>query len=51
MTPGGWIIMIFSVGSTTWLFVWAFWKIFTIPGETEKIHGFEFEPDKPERDE
>jgi len=47
MTIWGLIIMILSVGSVTALFIWAFWKVFTIPGETEKMHGFEGE--EPER--
>lgn len=47
MTPGGWIIMLVSTGGVTALFLWCLWKVFTLPDETEKIHGFEFEtPDE-----
>lgn len=47
MTIGGWIIMALSVGSVTGLFAWCLYKVFTTPGESEKIHGFEFEtPDE-----
>lgn len=49
MTFSGALIMILSVGSVTTLFIWSFYKVFTIPGETEKMHGFEQEePRKPE---
>lgn len=47
MTTGGWIILILSVGTVTALFSWCIYKVFTTPGETEHIHGFEFEtPDE-----
>lgn len=47
MTIGGWIIMIVSTGGVTLLFVWCLWKVLTLPDESEKIHGFEFEtPDE-----
>ena len=47
MTPGGWIILIISVGTVTALFSWCIYKVFTTPGETEHMHGFEFEtPDE-----
>ncbi len=49
MTLGGWIIMLLSTGSVTALFLWCLWKVLTTPGETEKLHGFEFEtPDEKE---
>jgi len=44
MTLGGWIILIVSVGTVTGLFAWCIYKVLTLPGETEKIHGFEVEP-------
>lgn len=41
--------MTLSVGSVTALFVWCIIKVLTIPGETERMHGFEFEtPDEKE---
>ncbi len=47
MTFSGWLIMILSVGGVTTLFVWAFYKVFTIPGESKKVHGFEQEEPPP----
>jgi hypothetical protein len=47
MNIGGWIIMLLSVGTVSLLFGWCIWKVLTTPGETEHIHGFEFEtPDE-----
>lgn len=47
MTPGGWFVMILSVGSVTTLFLWCLWKVLTTPDEQEKLHGFSFEtPDE-----
>jgi hypothetical protein len=47
MTTGGWIIMLLSVGAVTVLFLWCIWRVLRTPGETEKLHGFEFEtPDE-----
>ena len=47
MTPGGWIVMILSVGSVTAVFLWCIWKVLKTPEESEKIHGFSFEtPDE-----
>jgi hypothetical protein len=47
MTPGGWIVMILSVGSVTVLFLWCLWKVLSTPEETEKLHGFPLEnPDE-----
>jgi hypothetical protein len=49
MTPGGWIIMLVSVGSVTALFLWCIWKVLTTPGESDHVHGFEIEtPDEVE---
>ncbi len=49
MTLGGWIMMSISVGGVTLLFLWCMWKSLTTPGESEKMHGFEFEtPDEKE---
>ena len=41
MTLGGWLILIPSVGSVTWLFAWCIYKVLTTPDETGKIHGFD----------
>lgn len=50
MTPGGWIIMLLSVGSVITLFVWCLYKVLSTPEEVEKVHGFEMEPpDTPRR--
>ncbi len=47
MTPGGWIVMILSVGSVTVVFLWCLRKVLTTPNESEKLHGFSFEtPDE-----
>jgi len=49
MTAGGWITMIVSVGFVTGLLAWCIYKVMTTSGETEKMHGFEFEtPDEKE---
>ena len=49
MTTGGWITMIVSVGFVTTLLTWCIYKVMTTSGETEKMHGFEFEtPDEKE---
>lgn len=44
MTPGGWIIMLLSVGGVVALFVWCVYKVLTTPEETEHLHGFETLP-------
>lgn len=41
MNTGGWIVMLFSIGSVTTLFAWCLYKVLSTPGETEHIHGFE----------
>ncbi len=47
MTSGGWAIMLVSVGAVTILFSWCLFKVLRTPGESEHIHGFEFEtPDE-----
>ena len=33
MTPGGWIVMILSVGSVTAVFLWCIWKVLKTPEE------------------
>ena len=49
MTPGGWFVMLVSVGSVTLLFLWCLWKVLTTADESEKLHGFSFEtPDEKE---
>lgn len=39
MTLGGWFVMIVSVGSMLFLFLWCLWKVITTPSETDKLHG------------
>ncbi len=47
MTAGGWIILLVSVSLVTSLFIWCVYKVFSIPGETEHLHGVEFQtPDE-----
>ena len=47
MTTGGWILMLASVGGVTILFIWCVVKVLATPGESERMHGFEFEtPDE-----
>jgi hypothetical protein len=49
MTTGGWIVMALSVGTVTSLLTFCIWKVLTVPGESEHVHGFEFEtPDEHE---
>lgn len=49
MTSGGWFVLAVSVGAVVALFVWCVWKVLTTPGESEHMHGFEFEtPDERE---
>jgi len=43
MTPGGWFVMLLSVGSVSALFLWCLWKVLRTPGEQDKLHGFSFE--------
>jgi hypothetical protein len=43
MTTSGLLVMILSVGTVTVLFGWCVWKVLSTPGETEKLHGTEFE--------
>ncbi len=50
MTLGGWITMGLSVGSVTALFLWCMWKVFTTPGESDRMHGFEFETPDSEKE-
>ena len=47
LTPGGWFVMLFSVGTVTGVFLCCLWKVLRTPDETEKLHGFSFEtPDE-----
>jgi hypothetical protein len=49
MTTSGLLVMLLSVGTVVFLFIWCIWKVLTTPNETEKIHGTEFEtPDVKE---
>jgi len=46
MTPGGWIIMIVSVGGVSALFGWALYNVLTKKTAEEHIHSmFEETPD------
>lgn len=38
MTPGGWIIMIFSVGGMTGLLGWCIYKVLATPGSSGHLH-------------
>ncbi|GAB4270395.1 MAG: hypothetical protein Tsb0018_02540 [Opitutales bacterium] len=39
--------MLISVSTVTLLFAWCIYKVLSIPGETEHMHGFEMEtPDE-----
>lgn len=52
MTPGGWIVMLLSVGGVTALLIFCIYKVLTVPGEAEHVHGFEFEtPDEAQEHE
>jgi hypothetical protein len=42
MTITGFIVMLLSVGSVTFLFGWCIYKVLTTPEETKKVHGIEF---------
>jgi len=49
VTAGGWFVLVVSVGAVVTLFFWCVWKVLTTPGESERMHGFEFEtPDERE---
>jgi hypothetical protein len=41
MTPGGWMVMILSVGSVLGLFAWCIGKVLSTPGETEKLRAID----------
>lgn len=43
MTLSGWLIMALSVGSVSLLLAWCVFKVFTVPEESEHVHGFEQE--------
>lgn len=43
MTISGCIIMTLSIGSVSFLLAWCIYKVFTIPEESEHVHGFEQE--------
>ncbi len=42
--------MILSVGTVTTLFLWCIFRVLKTPGETEKVHGFEFETPDEEKE-
>lgn len=47
MTPGGYLIMSVSIGVVSLLLGWCIYKVFTTPGESEHMHGFEIKtPDE-----
>lgn len=37
MNPGGWILMILSVGSVMALLIFCFYRVLTLPGSTEHM--------------
>lgn len=39
LTPGGWTVMLLSVGFVTLLLAWCIWKVLATPGETGKLHA------------
>ena len=38
LTTWGWLMMLLSVGSITWLTVWCFWRVLTKKGAVEVLH-------------
>lgn len=40
MTIYGWITLIGAVGMVTLFLIWCFYKAFTLPDETKKLHGY-----------
>jgi len=50
MNTGGWIILIVSVSTVSALFAWCIYKVLTLPGESEKMHGFEIGTGDEEED-
>lgn len=49
MTPGGWTIMVLSVGFVTALLAWCIWKVLTIPGSEQHLHS-QADIQTPDRD-
>lgn len=49
MNLWGWIIMLLSVGGTTFSIIWCIIRVLSKPGETEKIHG-QIDIHTPDRD-
>jgi hypothetical protein len=39
MTPGGWMIMLISVGAATLLFAWCIVRVLRTPHPEEKLHA------------
>jgi len=39
MSPGGWIVMLLSVGGTTGFFFWCIRRVLRAPSSTDTIHG------------
>lgn len=39
MTPGGWLIMLLSVGGVTALLSWCVYKVVSTPGSEEHLHA------------
>ncbi len=39
LTPGGWVIMLLSVGFVVGLLGWCVWKVVTTPGSSEHLHA------------
>lgn len=39
MSAGGWMVMLLSVGGTTFFFVWCITRVLRPPDKTKKMHG------------
>jgi len=39
MTPGGWIVLVVSVGTVLSLFAWCMTKVMATPDETDHMRG------------
>lgn len=41
MTIGGWIIMLISITTVTYLMGWCIYKVLTTPGEADHLKGID----------
>lgn len=51
MSIYGWLTLVLSVGGSTVLLVWCFYKALTIPQEVEKLHGYDAAEERVPHDE